>query len=199
MEHKKTFGLFAGSIALIYAADVLHELRMQRQGKSPIWMLDTKGTSFAATVGSSWLMELMAGGMVSHHPDFSQIPKREDYELFRKSVSPIKSYDYTRLGRKQPNFWDYALAHSVLGIQEAAVFGLDRSVPNIESFHWAFRRNGESDIWMSSKLISEPVKILVDTTFDVWALNPKDLTPVPTRLSGPYNRFDPKLKQLRQF
>lgn len=193
MERSKVLKTVLIGTAAIYTLDFLDELRRMRSGQDPVWAFDTKMLSKAITVGVNPLMKVTAGDMVSHHPDFIEIPNRPDYRAFAMTISPTNNYTYTNFFRDEPGLLDYALAHSVLGIQEIGVLNPERPC------HFAFQRDEVPGIWVSSKVIRQKIKILVDKPLSVLALEPGTLNPLSASLEGPFNRFDPRFREVRQF
>lgn len=205
VDRKKAAGLVAaGVVGATYLLDYLEERRRQ----TPIWQYKTRPPHALdwdrlVRVVSNPLMKLVAGGIISHHWDWMQIPIKEEYQgvWLPPSENPLVQ----NLERGKLTLLHRMLAHTVVW-QEAYTLGLDRSKlgprwPEIEGFHYGWNL-AEFDHVVRSRILipkEEKIKILIG------AMPPRvlgldsDNNELPLLVEGPIERRDPNYRALRQF
>ncbi len=125
IDRKKAAGLITvGAIGAAYLLDFLDERRRQ----TPIWEYETRPPHALdwdklARIASNPLMKLVAGGIISHHWDWMQLPDREDYK--GNWVEPKQDRFYSRFEGRKVTILHHALGHTIWGIKDAYTLGLD--------------------------------------------------------------------------
>lgn len=206
IDRKKAAGLVAGTVVgATYLLDYLDE----RRRLTPVWEYETRPPHTAdwdrvVRIASNPLMKLVAGGIISHHWDWMQIPDKDDYR--GNWVEPNQDRFYGRFGDSKLTILHHVLGHTIWGIKDAYTLGLDMELLNqqgveTKGFHYGFQVEGMEHIHKSRILIppTERVKLLISTRpLRVLALDSND-NELPAKVEGPINRGDPQFKQLRQF
>lgn len=194
----------AGFVGAAYVIDYLDERRKQ----TPVWEYEARPPHILdwdklVRVASNPLMKLVAGGMISHHWDWVQVPIKDEYEGVW--LPPSKNPIVQNFERGDFTLLHHMLAHSVVW-QEAYALGLDRSKLNtewfgIQGFHYGWHLAEFGSVVRSRILIprEEQIKILIGAKSPrVMALD-SDNNELPLLVEGPFDRRDPQYRHLRQF
>lgn len=206
IDRRKAVGLItAGIVGATYLLDYLDE----RGRQTSIWEYETRpqhtlNWDKLVRVASNPLMKLVAGGIISHHWDWMQIPDREDYR--GNWVEPKQDRFYGKFEGKKVTILHHALGHTIWGIRDAYTLGLDleelrQHCFDTDGFHYGFQVEGMDHISRSRVLIppTERVKLLISTRpLRVLALDSNN-NELPATVEGPIDRRDPEYRALRQF
>lgn len=197
------------AVASVVAATYLMDYLAERKKPTPIWEYETRpphtlGWDKLVRVVSNPLMKLVAGGIISHHWDWLQIPDREDYS--ERWVEPKQDRWYGKFEGKKITILHHALGHTIWGIRDAYTLGLDleqlvQQGQETNGFHYGFQVEGMNHILRSRILIppTERVKLLISTRpLRVLALDSEN-NEFPSLVEGPIDRRSPQYKSLRQF
>jgi hypothetical protein len=199
-------GAAAGALVIMLWLDYKDE----RNKKTPIWDLHSDPKlpfdwDRYARILTNPIMKMLAGGIVSHHPDWiKKIPDREEYS--KTWYTPLKDKFYDRFQKRQLSILDHARGHMRSGVQEVLVVKRNKKLLNGqlrpgEGVHLAFQTEGQTDFKKDRKVIpgDEAVRFLISTRRVRVIIVDANNNEVPSIIEGPIDRNHRSVRSLRQF
>ena len=164
---RKAMGIgVLGALSATYLRDYLSE----RGRTTPIWEYRSNPSrplewDRAVRVISNPLMKLVADGIVSHSWDWVAIPDRDEYS--QRWLQPPRDRWYENYEPKSLTILHHALAHTIFGIQDVYILGVDQDKlkkqgRKAEGYYYGFQAEGDERIIKNRILVptNEEIRIL---------------------------------------